>query len=353
MASVHTLFPTPLLSPIGYDRDGDPVWPALGGRSGSGNNGMEFLVDDRDGDEDDDFDDDEDDEDYDDGGGDDRDGDDADDGDEDDGQDARRQPRQRRQEPEADDWQPPTREQWQRVEQALKRNNSENLKRRQIGKIMNALGVSDEQEFRDFLLDRGLDPDTGTRIDGDSTAERANGSTDHDGSDDGGPVRTREQVVLDRRRSEERGAAREAARYRPAVVQFAAAAALKEAGYTGSNISMALRLLDVEGAEVDFDTDGEITIYGLDEQVEEIKKDFPELFAPKRAPRRGREDADDAGEAEPERPVRRGIPRRVGGGGARAVDGGERGRPPAKALGWLEMADRQLRGLPVNPRPRR
>lgn len=345
------LFLTPLLSPIGYDADGDAVWPALGGRDG--NNGMEFLVDDLDEESDDFDDDDEGDDDE-----DDRDSDDDDEGDDEDEGDqrARRRPTRRKVEQADegdDDWEPPTREQWSKVEAALARNNGENRKLRLTKKIMGNLGVSDEQEFRDWLLDRGIDPETGTHLDGAAPAgERSNGSPDDgtgDGADDKVAKPTREQLVLERRRAEERGAAREAARFRPAVVQFAAAAALKDAGYSGKNISMALRLLNTDEVEVEFDDNGEVTTYGLDDQVEAIKNDFPELFVPKRADRRRTTDEDD----EDERPARRGTPRKVAGGGARQVDGGDRGRPAPKKLGWLEQADRQLRGLSPTPRGRR
>lgn len=88
------------------------------------------------------------------------------------------------------------------------------------------------------------------------------------------------------------------AKYKPMVVKAHARAAFAEAGLvmpkgkTDSALSRALRLLDLE--DIDVDDDGEVS--GLAEQIDEIKGEFPELFAQKPA-RVARIDSADKGNA--------------------------------------------------------
>lgn len=307
------------LTPIGYI-DGAPVWPALGGRAGGG---LSFLVDDKDGDEPDEFD--ESDE------SDDEDDLDPDEGDEEpDDEEERPRSRQRReqeQQPddEADsDWEPPTRAQWEKVQEALSRNNNEMRKRRMAGKVFEKIGLTSDEDFSDWLLERGIDPENGERVEG--LPEDA----DHEAQG---------RHILSQRRAEERGQLKAEAKYRPALVQFAAAAALSEAGYAGKDIGPILRMLDIEGIEIEFER-GEPVLYGLDEQVTELKTTLPQLFR-KAAP------ADADGEKPPRRTNNRSGRSSTGRTGARAIDGGSaEKRTGAKPLTWLQQADRQLRGLP-------
>lgn len=313
---------------IGYDLDGQPIWRAAGARGG-----FDFTVDDKDGDEPDDFDEEDD--------ADDEDDDEPDDeeeaDDEEDGTAARR-PRQRQQKQEPDDeWEPPSKEQFEKIERALARNNGENRKLRHTRKIMQKIGVTDEQQFVDWMLDRGFDPETGQPIPGGANAaddilRGENGAKEGDGDDTAGGARTQAQIITERRRAEERGSARAEAKFKPAIVSFAAAAALQEAGFTSKNVGMALRLLDTADIDVEFDSNGDPVVYGLDEQVVKLKEDFPELFARKRA----RDDEDAA-------PARK----RAGGrtvNGARSIDGGDRGKPRAKVQGWEQKLLQQMTG---------
>lgn len=329
-------------TPIGWV-GGEPVWPARGARK----NGMEFVVDSLDGDDPDEFDadgerdDDEPDDDRSDRRGgqarrrqaaqdpddDDDEADDGDDADEtDDGTD------------EGDEtaaWEPPTKEQWHKVEEALRRNNGENRKMRLTKKVMARLGIKDEQEFTDFLLDRGIDPETGNRLVdlGEDAGSEQGDDAEGDDKARGGERRSKEQVVLERRRAEERGAARVEERYRPALVQFAAAAALAEADYSGKDMAMALRLFDMGDIDVEFDDNGDPVVYGLDDQVEKIKKEFPQLFRRKAA----------AAAVAVDEPARRRNGRTSNGRtGARSIDGGDRGRTAPAPKGWLAQIDRQI-----------
>lgn len=107
--------------------------------------------------------------------------------------------------------------------------------------------------------------------------------------------------------------AREAAeaRYKPVVVKSAARAALVEAGVAADRVGKLMRLIDM--SEVDVDDEGEVL--GLDDQIESIKTDYPELFS--------------AGEA---RQSRR-IPR---------VTGADRQSPPVKKSVDELLAERLL-----------
>lgn len=327
----------PLPRVIGYDRNGEMIWAAAGGRGG-----IDFAVDDRDGDEPDDFDEEDDDFDEEDDEPDDEPDDDDDVPDVMRGKKTRQQAAQRaargnqRQGDDAeegdDDWEPPTRERMAKIEAALARNNAENNKNRHVRKILDRLNIKDADEFVEFMIDRGLDPDTGDPLSEDE--QRTRQREEDDLFDDTSTGRTREQLIADRRRAEERGSSRAEAQWKPAVVQFAAAQALQESGFTSKNIATALRLLDLDSIDVELDASGPI-VFGLDEQVEALKQDFPDLF---RKPRQA---------ADEERQGRRRTGGRTINGtrtGARAIDGGERGRSAPKPRGWQEQLLRQMTG---------
>lgn len=72
-------------------------------------------------------------------------------------------------------------------------------------------------------------------------------------------------------------------RYKPIVVRQAARAAFAEAGLRNPETSLprVLKLLELD--EVDVSEDGDVD--GLDEQIAEIKNEWPELFVQRRAPR--------------------------------------------------------------------
>lgn len=328
---------------IGYDRDGWTIWASAGGRG----LGIDFAVDDRDGDDPDDFDeaDDDDDEyeieDHDNGGDEDDEDDRESDEDDRDPRARRRRERDREQRNKRDDdhgedgWEPPSQVEWEKLREAQRRNNGELQRNRAARKIMQSLGLRDASEFANFLIDRGIDPDSGDPLDG----VREDEDVDADGR--------RRETAAQHRRAEQRGAERESARWRPAVVQFAAADAFRDAGFSGGSLNRVLRLLDTDAVDVEFDDHGEVVVYGLDDQVKTIKSDLPELFRPRREPgRRTREEAE-----EQERPRPREGGRRIT--GARAVDGGDRQRPAPKRMGWLEKTDRAMRGLSPEPRSRR
>ena len=100
-------------------------------------------------------------------------------------------------------------------------------------------------------------------------------------------------------------------KFRPLLAKSAARAALAAGGATG-DLKKMVKLLDL--GELDISADGEVE--GLDEQIDELKKDFPSLF-------RGEDKDDDL------KPRRRG-----------SADGGQKRKPPT-----LSASEIQARSL--------
>lgn len=65
------------------------------------------------------------------------------------------------------------------------------------------------------------------------------------------------------------------AQYKAPAVKAAARVALQDAGYQGNPSPRVLAMIDLGDCEIS--ADGDVT--GLDQQIREIKKDFPALFA--------------------------------------------------------------------------
>ncbi|HLS45795.1 MAG TPA: phage scaffolding protein [Ornithinicoccus sp.] len=142
-------------------------------------------------------------------------------------------------EDDEDEWTPPSREEWERQQRQLARARKEAAKRR---KALKARQDDDEDE-----LDDDEDDDKGS----------------------GKPADRREL-----KRLLARAEARVEAKYKPALVKQAAKSALVEAGFAGEVTSRTMRMLDLDDLEVD--DEGEII--GLDEAIEELKEDMPQLF---------------------------------------------------------------------------
>jgi hypothetical protein len=83
------------------------------------------------------------------------------------------------------------------------------------------------------------------------------------------------------------------AKYRKVAISSAAEAAFVKAGAKASTTDKLVRLLDLDDIDIDSDT-GRI-VGGLDEQIDSLKAEFPELFAP----------------AEPAKPARRPVAKRA------------------------------------------
>lgn len=138
-----------------------------------------------------------------------------------------------------DEWTPPSREEYEALQRKLARANKEAAKRR---KALKARQADDEDDLDDA-------------------------EDDEDGS---GKRSDRKEL----KRLLARAEARVEARYKPALVKQAAKSALVDAGFSGEITNRTMGLLDLDSLEVD--EDGEVV--GLDEAIEELKEDLPQLF---------------------------------------------------------------------------
>lgn len=89
------------------------------------------------------------------------------------------------------------------------------------------------------------------------------------------------------------------ATWKPRLVRMAARTALVEAGLVGKPDRL-LRLIDAD--RVDIDDDGEVT--GIDDQIRDLKKDYPDMFGKRGASRidgADRESGHQAGDATSKR----------------------------------------------------
>jgi hypothetical protein len=175
-----------------------------------------------------------------------------------------------------DDDKQPTKEELARMQRALTKANAEAKKNRLRYKAL-------------------LDKTTGGKPD------------DGDGKDDKNKDRE-----IDRERVRNEVSEAEESKWKKRVVRQAAKAALLEAGLQGDPTKLA-RLVDEDDVEVD--DDGEIAD-GLEEQIDSIKEDYPDLFEDKNA--------------SPAKSTRR-----------TRIDGGNRERPPARKLSSAEKIQQQ------------
>lgn len=302
-----------------------PIWLAQGGATS-----IDFVVDDKDSD-DDPF-----------AKGDDDDDDDDDDDEEDEPEERPRARKTRRRGEEEDEdgdegeeedetWIPPTRKDWERLREGLKRNNSENHKLRFMAKTAKRLQIDD---FDAWLADRGIDPNTGDRVEGDGSVAETTSDTTAEGDKQEPrkatpPAQTQAQTQLAIRRAADRAAAETEARYKPALVATAARAAFVDAGWASADLGLAIRLLgDMDDIQIEWDElTGDPVFTGLDEEIERVKKGFPSLF------RRRRGTTADTEERQPVRRRRR---------DSRDIDAGDRGRQSQRPVGWLETLNQQL-----------
>lgn len=219
---------------------------------------------------------------------------------------------------EDEDDDPPTREELERINAAIRRNNAENKRYRLLSKQLGRLGYTTDQDLDTWMRDNGLMPAS-------SAPDRQEPDPDPDRQGDKNAPADQNQSKTEAKRHEARGAARVQARYEPALVRVGAKAALADAGWSGKNMAMALRLIDNTQVVVEFDDNGDPVFDGLEQQIDDLKSEFPMWFRPARQvvadpPRRRRVDSRD-------------------------VDGGNGRRTQrAKPKGWLESLDEQIRG---------
>jgi len=172
-----------------------------------------------------------------------------------------------------DDWTPPTKEEYEKLLAGKQKADSEAAARKR------------------WMREAGLDPKTGkpvakreVKLDFNADTTDDEDETDESASDNARAMAAavkqqkadiaRSQRELQRQLEREVAKTEQSERARAAVLIAAVPAALNDAGFNGRNMERMLRLMDLDAVEID--SDGEIE--GLTEQVEELKKDFPEFF---------------------------------------------------------------------------
>jgi hypothetical protein len=178
-----------------------------------------------------------------------------------------------------DEWVPPSKEEFEKLLAAKQKADSEAAARKR------------------FLREAGIDPKTGKPLQKPKIVLE-DLDDDDDDSDEEDVERTRKAVKGETKarsdkafqRQLEREIAKTERRIRDEATVLLAAVptALNEAGWNGRNLERMIKLLDLD--EIQVDSDGEID--GLNDQVEELKKDFPEFFKRQRMKEAAKEVAD-------------------------------------------------------------
>jgi hypothetical protein len=206
---------------------------------------------------------------------------------------------------EGDGWQPPTREEWERQQEATRRNNGENRRYRQLMALAKRRGVADVAAWVDEIMGKATGDGPG-----DTPPDVQPADTDEpEDTPPAGPTgHSDEDLERAVTRATERAEVAAEMRYMPMLAQLAVEAALNRHRWSGKDPTMVMKLIDLEDVAIEDDDKGRPQVVGIDEQIERVKEEFPLWFQ--------------AGQ-------------RRGSGAARrqdstSVDGGQRTPPPRK-----------------------
>lgn len=199
----------------------------------------------------------------------------------------------------ADDWAPPTREEWEAQQAKLKTASGEAAARRK------------------FLRAHGIDPKTGLKAQADPKPEPDDEPAPKDDTPHGpSQAEIRRQIEKAVTEAELRG------RRQNRATVIGVNTALAEAGWNGQRLGSLMKLIDLD--DVDVDEDGEVT--GLTEQIDDIKREWPEFFKRTRNPAVPSNGAGGSGQ--------NGVP-------AAKVDAADKKLPQPEPKDWAERLARQ------------
>lgn len=156
----------------------------------------------------------------------------------------------------ADDWEPPSREAFEKLLADKKKADGEAATRRK------------------YLRQHGIDPKTGQKAQADPEPDDEPAAVKDAPAAGPSAAEIRRQVEKAAAEAELRGMRK------TKTLVTGVNSALSEAGWNGTRLGSLMKLVDLD--EVDIDDDGEIT--GLTEQIDQVKTDFPELFKRTRTP---------------------------------------------------------------------
>ena len=150
-----------------------------------------------------------------------------------------------------DDWTPPTKEEWEQQQAKLKSASGEAATRRK------------------YLRQHGIDLKTGNKVNPDPEPEPDDEPADVKGDAPRSLTAAEMQRAVDKAVTETQLTGQR--QMRTFAVGFNKA--LSEAGWNGTRLDSLMKLLDLDDVDID---DGEIT--GLSEQIDDLKRDWPEFF---------------------------------------------------------------------------
>lgn len=185
------------------------------------------------------------------------------------------------------EWTPPSRTEWLKTQAALSKANASAKERRlalaakeaELRKLADAQAAKEAEDERKALLEEqrraAAATETSTGRKGKKGAAPAAPAAPAPVLPEGAltKAQVRQQLAEAARAAEERAAEK----FRGIAVNQAARAALAGAGVQSGNVSRLVRLLDLD--EIQIDDDGEI-VEGLDEQIDTLKAELPQLFKP-------------------------------------------------------------------------
>jgi hypothetical protein len=199
----------------------------------------------------------------------------------------------------ADDWTPPSRDEYEKLVEGKRKADAEAAARRK------------------YLRQHGIDPKTGNKLESDEPEPEPAAAKD-DQPQGPSAADVKRQIEKATAEAELRGL-----RKTKALVT-GVNSALAEAGWNGQRLNSLMKLIDLDDVDID---DGEIT--GLSEQIDAIKQEWPEFF--KRT--RSANPANGAGGSG-----QNGVT-------AAKVDAADKPAPKPEPKGWAEtLAQRALRG---------
>lgn len=202
----------------------------------------------------------------------------------------------------ADDWTPPSREDYERLVEGKRKADAEAAARRK------------------YLRQHGIDPKTGNKLNPDPELEPDDEPAARKDDAPRGLTQAEIQRAVDKAVTETQ--LKGTRQMRTFAVGFNKA--LSEAGWNGTRLDSLMKLLDLDDVDID---DGEIT--GLSEQIDDLKRDWPEFFKRQRSAN----SSNGAGGSG-----QNGVP-------AAKVDAADKRPPAPEPKDWVERVARQaIRG---------
>lgn len=171
---------------------------------------------------------------------------------------------------EEDDYVPPTKEQWEKLVSEKKKVDSESAQRK---RLLREKGINpkDGSPLKVTPKLSALSTDDGDDDSGATTETPVKRTVDS--SEDAKTLQKRLQREMERNLLDQEAEVRKEERGRSKTLMSAIPEALNTEGWNGKAMPRILKLLDLDSLEVDEDG-----IVGLDEQIVELKSDFPEFF---------------------------------------------------------------------------